>query len=98
MNPVQEKITYFKQKQAEIVTLNAEFEARRREIVEQYETATKILKEEAEQKLQTAEQPLKEAGEKYKAELKAFAGITDGERSNVLDLIQTIVKFQEMKG
>jgi dsDNA-specific endonuclease/ATPase MutS2 len=98
MNPVHEKIAYFKQKQTEILEINQGFEKRKAEILEQYQNAKKVLEEEAEQKLAEAQKPLQEAGEKYRAELKAFAGITDGEKSNVLDLIQAILKVQEMTG
>lgn len=82
----QEQISYFKAKQEEIMRLSVEFEKKRHEI----ETR-------ANAELESAQFPLRDAGEKYRAEMKAVFGVTDGERINVLDVVELIDKVSNPK-
>lgn len=85
MSQLKEKLDYFRVKQTDMMKLNAELEPKRREIQEEFN-----------KRMTELNAPLVKMGEEYKAELKAFCGITDGERTNVLELLSAVEKVQEL--
>lgn len=85
MSTLTEKLDYFKGKQKKILEMSEDFEKKKAEVVS-----------EANAKLAELAAPLEKAKEEYKAELKAFAGVTDGERINVLDVIEMVGRVGEL--
>lgn len=78
-----DRVAYFEAKQKEILKLNQEFEIKKATIVQKVEEEIREL-----------QKPLIEAGERYRAELKAWIGITDGEKMNVLEVVKAIRTVQ----
>lgn len=84
---LESKIREFKDKQAEIVRLNDEFQVDRKRIIGEFEDKKKELETKYQGMLTEAAKLLENAREKYKAELKSWVGITDGENANILDVV-----------
>ena len=93
MTALEQKLTYFKQKQTEILALEAEVMPKRQALQKEGNEKIQAVQEEYTQKMNELNAPLIAAGEKYKAELKAFCGITDGEKTNVLELLSAFAKL-----
>jgi hypothetical protein len=78
------------------------FEGKQKEITEAHDALNKEkqgfelwVRETAEfKKIETMERKAKQMAETYKAELKAWSGITDGENANILDLLKTMKRIQ----
>lgn len=87
------KLKQFDDKQAAILELSATAKKAEQELVAEFNGKVDALRELYEGRIKEAKFPLEDALAKYKAELKAFAGITDGEQSSVLDLVKTIRKI-----
>lgn len=86
MENLHEKINYFNKKKMEIMAMNkvAEAEAMK-------------LRNEAEAKIGEAYAPVRKAAEEYKAEMKAWAGVTDGESADILSTIELIASMTTPK-
>ena len=93
MTQVQEKFTYFKQKQAEITALYNEVEPKKQALQREFDQKADDLKAEYSAKIDEIEKPLANAVAKYRAELKAWAGITDGEKMGVLEMLMAVQKI-----
>jgi hypothetical protein len=93
MKPIQEKLTYFKQKQAELTDLHAAFKKQEMELVQEHGQKAQALKAEYEAKIADAGKDLREQTEKYKAETKATFGVADGE---AIDVVSTAAMFQRV--
>lgn len=87
MTAIEEKFTYFKQKQAEITALYNEVEPKKQALIQEAQAKAKEIDVEYTAKIDELLKPLNNLTEKYKAELKAWAGITDGEKTNVLEML-----------
>ena len=88
----EEQVEAFKKKQADIMELQAklkEAEAALQAQVEEYIAAHKGTVNEIGQKLERLMQ-------EYRAELKAWVGITDGEKASVLDLVEAVKRVQAL--
>ena len=66
----------------------AEIQAMERDVQPRLES----LKAEYDEKTQAILEPLIKKAEEYKAELKAAFGITDGERTDVLDTVSMVLR------
>lgn len=90
MTNVAEKIASFKERQAEIMKLDAQYNIKVDELKQDCENRIDAIKTEFEvKKAELSAEPSK-AIEQYKADLKAEFGVTDGERANILDIVQLI--------
>jgi hypothetical protein len=89
-NTFADKLAYFRAWQKRITDANAELEKADQDF-QAWMRTTPEFKAVAEK-----EAALKADAEKYKAELKAWAGFTDGERSSVLDMVEAIKKVQAL--
>jgi len=79
-----EKINYFLDKQKKIIHLNQELDKKK-----------SILQKEYEEKILIESKDLMKEVETYRAEMKAWIGITDGERSDVLQLVQMFMTLKK---
>ena len=82
------KMKYFDEKQKVLTVMFNDLKKSQQDF-ELWVRETREFKE-----LETKERKTKQEAELYKAELKAWIGITDQEQSNVLDLVKTIKKVQ----
>lgn len=78
----QQKIEYFESKQKEILEAHAGLEKFRADVIKEFEG-----------KLKPWQDRLQKLTEEYRAELKAEVGFTDGEQTNVLDLVKAVLKL-----
>jgi hypothetical protein len=81
-----DKIEAFKAKRANIEKLQAEVNAEKRQL-DTWVATTEICK-----KWQAKAETLNKEVETYKAEMKAQFGIADGERTDILELVQAMKK------
>jgi len=93
---INEKIEHFTKRQEEITDLAAIFEGKKREIVQEFTQKKSELEKEYQDKIDAAAQELTKRKEEYKAELKAWVGITDGENANILDVVKLARTVAEM--
>ena len=77
----EEKIKYFEEKQKEMLAIDSLMKAR----------ATKA-QEDLNKELTPMQQELEKKGALYRAEMKAWCGMADGERTNVLDMVKFVQK------
>lgn len=84
MTEFADKIEYFKSKQAQMMALQKVATEK-----------TSALKAEFEAKVMEAEKDLRNAYELYRAEVKAWCGITDGEKTNIIDLLEAMHKISK---
>src|SRR3990167_11332540 len=75
-------------KQAEVVTLQNNMMAKKKE----YEEKIDAFKEPLQNEVNTLEQEIQNKLEIYKAEMKKYFGICEGERSNLLDMFKAVKK------
>lgn len=97
MTAIQEKLTQFKQKQDEITAMYNETEPKKQELVQEFEKKAADLKAEYTAKIDELQKPLTNLVERYRAELKAWAGITDGEKGDVLSTLMAVHKVMGPK-
>lgn len=93
---IQEKITFLKAKQKEIIELNHFFEEKKKQILEEFDSKKSELEKTYQDKINAASFDLMKATETYRAEVKTWIGITDGEKINILDTVNMILKVIEM--
>jgi hypothetical protein len=86
------KITDFKLRQAKIVAMHADLQAKLQRFGQDCESRMEAIKTEFEARKAEWSADLEKEKESYKADLKAVFGVTDGESANILDLVQLIVK------
>lgn len=92
MTALEQKITYFKQLQTEIMELHKEAESKTHALESEFKEKVTALEIEYTTKNNEVTRELDNKKEKYRAELKATFGMTDGEKTNVLDVIQAVQK------
>ena len=91
-----EKIEYFEKKQAEMLAFSAELNPKIEELEAEFASMVDQLKAEYQDKIDVVKKPLIEMGEIYRAELKVFAGFTDGEKTNVLDVVRFVLRAKAL--
>lgn len=90
----EEILKSFRDRQKEILDLNQEIEPKKEALIREFKEKAAELENSYRVKVDELTKPLDHAREKYKADLKAFAGITDGEKTNVLDVVELILRMQ----
>lgn len=92
MSKLQEKIEEFKAKQDEIKKLHDEIEPKRQNLIQEYAKNQEEMQKVCNEKIIELMKPLLDLSEKYRAEMKAEFGITDGEKFNVLQVVELVSK------
>lgn len=86
MENLHEKINYFNKKKGEIYLAK-----------QQADSEADKIRSEAEGKIGELYMPVRKMAEEYKAEMKAWAGVTDGESADILSTIELIVNLTTPK-
>jgi hypothetical protein len=97
MSMFQEKFTQFKAKKAELEKLDAEVAPKIEAIEKEFKEKLEVLKAEYNDRINEARRDFDNASSKYQAELKAWCGITEGEKAEVLLIVDAIRKVSEME-
>lgn len=77
----EEKIKYFESKQKEMMALDSLMKAKAHK-----------AQEDLNKELVPMQEELQKKGAMYNAEMKAWCGMADGERANVLDMVKFVQK------
>ncbi len=93
MTTAETKIQEFKQKQVSILEMQLKTKEEVDKVIAEFKQKSEALQKEYQDKVNTLEQPTKNELEKYKAELKAWLGITDGENINVLQTAEAFLRL-----
>jgi hypothetical protein len=88
------KISEFRERQQEIIDLNAAFETAKDRIRKEYETEKAELDRKYDLKLQEAQSELKSKVNAYNFDMKDVFGICDTDRTNLLDLFAAVARIQ----
>ena len=95
MSKLSEQLDYFKRRQVEILEMETSIANDIQSMISEHEKKQTDLKKMYEDQIEELQKPLKNKAELYKAELKAWLGFTDGEKSNVLQMIEGVAKVIE---
>lgn len=97
MSMFQEKLTQFEAKKAEIAALDKEVAPKIEALQKEFQEKVESLKTEYNGLVNEAKRELDNASARYRAELKAWAGITEGETVEVLSVLKAMRKVAEME-
>lgn len=93
LSSVESKIQEFTTKQVEILEMQIKSKEVADKLIAEFKAKSEALQKEYQDQINSVEQPTKNALEKYRAELKAWLGVTDGEQMNVLQLAMVFMKL-----
>jgi hypothetical protein len=97
MKPIEVKISDFKAKQLEVRAAHAEFVVKEKQLLDEYNAKADAMKAEFEEKNDANSKEFRSLQEKYKAEVKATFGITDGEKSDILSVVEMVQKVLSLQ-
>jgi uncharacterized small protein (DUF1192 family) len=87
---VSDKVQEFKARQTKIIAINDAFNEKMEVLGAEFDEKVNALKSEFELKKAEISTELDKETAAYKADLKAAFGVTDGEKLNVLDMVEMI--------
>ena len=97
MSAFTEKLTYLELKKAEIKAIDLRVAPRIAEIQKEFEEKVEALKSHYNDKVNEVKQELENESSKYRAELKAWCGITEGEQVDPIEVVKMVKKISEMQ-
>jgi uncharacterized small protein (DUF1192 family) len=89
---VSDKVQEFKARQTKIIGLNDEYNQAMDKVNTEFDDRLAALKNEFELKKAETSAELDKETAAYKADMKAAFGVTDGERTNILDVVELITR------
>ena len=97
MSQFREKVTYFNQKKREMLEVDKEIKIKLIELQDKAEKEIGVIREKFDAEKISLMAPLDKLRETYKAEVKAWCGITDGEAMNVVQMLEAVKRIQDME-